>query len=52
MPIWPSHDIVITNIVSCMALEWGGRWGGACCAMAVHVYCNRMGFAGEGALKG
>ena len=26
----------------------GGRWRGVYCAMAVHAYCNRVGFAGWG----
>jgi len=32
---WPLHDIVITNMLWCMAYEWGGRWGGVHCALAV-----------------
>ena len=39
----PLHDIVIVNIVSCVATERGGRWGVVHCTMAVQWHCNDVG---------
>jgi len=43
---WPSHDIVITNIVWCIAYKRSVGGGVVDCPIIVQQYCTRLGSAG------